>query len=297
VGLIISVQQTASRLSVNDSSKNAASIDLSPVKPNGQPKAERNFLRHVHLPFDKDIIRKPPLLVKDPDKVNSEPEKNLPKDYTFPYLGDAIIDSPNFKPKGGERFTEWVNGDSPFQITPALMQESDRLARQRRTHVRAAMEHAWKSYKQYAFGQDELLPISASSRNNWGGMGVTLVDSLDTLWLMGMKKEFKEATEWVRDHLSFSHVGHVSVFETTIRSLGGLLSAYDWSGESVLLEKALDLGERLARSFDCDSGIPCPFISLSGGPVQGSSNSNAAEIGTLQVLSINFTFLSQCWIA
>jgi mannosyl-oligosaccharide alpha-1,2-mannosidase len=163
------------------------------------------------------------------------------------------------------------------------MQDSDKLARLRRTHVRAAMEHAWISYKKYAFGQDELLPISASSRNNWGGMGVTLVDSLDTLWLMGMKTEFKEATEWVRDHLSFSHVGQVSVFETTIRSLGGLLSAYDWSGESILLEKALDLGERLARSFDCDSGIPCPFISLSGGSVQGGSNSNAAEIGTLQV--------------
>jgi mannosyl-oligosaccharide alpha-1,2-mannosidase len=235
----------------------------------------------VHLPFDKNaFMRKPPILV---DQEHAKVKPPAIKDYTFPYLGDATVDVQSFTPKGGNRFNEWVHGDTPYEITEALMQHSDELARLRRTHIKSAMEHAWNGYKKYAFGQDELLPISASSRNNWGGMGVTLVDSLDTLWLMGMKDEFKEATEWVRGHLSFAHVGHVSVFETTIRSLGGLLSAYDWSGESVLLEKALDLGNRLAQSFSCDSGIPCPFISLSGEAAGGSSSSNVAEIGTLQV--------------
>jgi mannosyl-oligosaccharide alpha-1,2-mannosidase len=66
-------------------------------------------------------------------------------------------------------------------------------------------------------------------------MGVTLVDSLDTLWLMGMKEEFSRAREWVAKSLTFDHAGTVSTFETTIRELGGLLSAYDLSGDKVFL--------------------------------------------------------------
>ena len=79
------------------------------------------------------------------------------------------------------------------------------------------MKHVWAGYKKYAFGFDELKPLSKVGHNPWGGMGTTLVDSLDTLWLMGMKEEFWEGRDWVRDHLSHDHVGSVSFFETTIR--------------------------------------------------------------------------------
>jgi hypothetical protein len=108
----------------------------------------------------------------------------------------------------------------------------------------------WGGYVKYAFGEDEVLPQSGRGNQNWGGQGITLVDSLDTLWLMGMKEEFWAARDWVRDHLSHEHVGSVSVFETTIRDLGGLLAAYDWSGHQVFLTKAQDLGERLLKAFD-----------------------------------------------
>ncbi|CAM9868406.1 unnamed protein product, partial [Discosporangium mesarthrocarpum] len=74
----------------------------------------------------------------------------------------------------------------------------------------------------------QVKPVGRTGSDNWGGMGVTLVDSLDTLWLMGMRKE-----DWVRDHLTFEHAGSVSVFETTIRVLGGLLSAFDLSQDKV----------------------------------------------------------------
>jgi mannosyl-oligosaccharide alpha-1,2-mannosidase len=114
------------------------------------------------------------------------------------------------------------------------------------------MRHAWAGYRAHAWGRDELKPISAHGQDNWGGMGVTLVDSLDTLWIMGMKDEFNEAKEWVRyrcvctsnnmrclmlnklsshqvkTSLSFSRAGSVSVFETTIRELGGLLAGLHW---------------------------------------------------------------------
>jgi hypothetical protein len=73
---------------------------------------------------------------------------------------------------------------------------------------------------------------------------------------MGMKTEFNEAVEWIKKSLSFNRVGVVSVFETTIRELGGLLSAYDLSGEKILLDKAEDLGSRLIHAFDGGIGLP-----------------------------------------
>ena len=51
--------------------------------------------------------------------------------------------------------------------------------------IRAEFAHSWKGYRAHAFGHDELEPVSATHRDNWGGVAMTLVDSLDTLWLMG----------------------------------------------------------------------------------------------------------------
>lgn len=180
------------------------------------------------------------------------------------------------------------------EVTPEMKAESDALARTRRVQVKGAMQRVWKAYKEHAWGRDELKPQSLQGHDNWGGIGCTLVDSLDTLWLMGMKDEFWEARDWVRDKLSFSHTGTVSVFETTIRELGGLLSAYDLSGDEAFLNKARDLGDRLLAAFDTPSGIPNGQVNL-----QSKNSHNAgwtggsailAELGTMQV---EFRYLSQ----
>lgn len=122
-------------------------------------------------------------------------------------------------------------------------------------------------------------------------VGVTLVDSLDTLWLMGLKTEFAEAREWVASKLSFDHAGSVSVFETTIRELGGLLSAFDLSGDAIFLEKAKQLGDRLAKAFDTGSGIACSSVDISnaGGGCRQGGTAVLSEMGTLQV---EFRYLS-----
>mmetsp|Transcript_12847 Transcript_12847/g.30040 ORF Transcript_12847/g.30040 Transcript_12847/m.30040 type:complete len:614 (-) Transcript_12847:356-2197(-) len=184
----------------------------------------------------------------------------------FPHylpLVETDHDFSSWTPPGGNRFAEYKFGDSPYSYSP---HESDELARSRRYHVKKAMEHAWSNYEKYAFGKDELHPKSRRSNNRWGGMGTTLVDSLDTLWLMGMKDEFYRARDWCRDALNFNINQDVSVFETTIRSLGGLLSAYDWSGDEAFLDKAKDLGARLFKSFDSTkSGIPASEVNLMNG--------------------------------
>jgi mannosyl-oligosaccharide alpha-1,2-mannosidase len=131
---------------------------------------------------------------------------------------------------------------------------SDRKRRQeRQTAVLRAFEHAWKGYKDYAWLKDEVTPITAGSSNAFGGWGATLVDSLDTLWIMGLKKEFESALDAL-DRIDFTTTEDkdINVFETTIRYLGGLLGAYDLSGGKypILLRKATDVGEFLYTAFD-----------------------------------------------
>jgi mannosyl-oligosaccharide alpha-1,2-mannosidase len=112
---------------------------------------------------------------------------------------------------------------------------------------------------------------------------------------MGLKVEFYKARDWVRDHLNHNVAATVSVFETTIRSLGGLLSAYDWSKDTVFLEKAQDLGQRLFQAFhQADSGIPYGQVNLQTGRTNNvgwtGGNSILAEAGTIQ---LEFRYLAK----
>ena len=56
-------------------------------------------------------------------------------------------------------------------------------------------------------GEDELQPLSRRGKNSFGGLGATIVDSLDTLWMLGLKEEFGRARDWVADELSFNKCG------------------------------------------------------------------------------------------
>jgi len=172
-----------------------------------------------------------------------------------------------------------------------MREKSNRVARSRRFHVKQAMIHAWNDgYKKYAWGMDEVKPISKTGENVWGGMATTMLDSLDTLWLMGLEDEFRACRDWIQNNATFLAATtntDVSVFETTIRSLGGLLSAHDLSGDDVFLDKAKELGSRLFPAFDSPSGIPYGIVNLeSGEPADlGWTGGNAvlAEATTLQV--------------
>lgn len=186
-----------------------------------------------------------------------------------------------------------VDGVGVRPVTEDMREESDKQGRIRRESVKAGMQHAWAGYKKYAWGRDEVKPLSHRGQDNWGGMGVTLVDSLDTLWLMGMKKEFAEAREWVAKSLSFDHAGTVSVFETTIRELGGLLAAFDLSQDQVFLQRARELADKLMPAFNTPSGIPQGMVNFRTGDASGGwSGSNAilSELGSLQ---LEFRYLAQ----
>ncbi|KAF1845467.1 glycoside hydrolase family 47 protein [Cucurbitaria berberidis CBS 394.84] len=170
------------------------------------------------------------------------------------------------------------------------------MRKRRQAAIKATFSRCWGAYKELAWKQDELLPISGSSKTTFGGWGATLVDSLDTLWIMNMKDEFNEAVAAVAEIDFVDGDGELNMFETTIRYLGGLLSAYDLTEckEKRLLQKAMELGDMIYASFDTPNRMPVTrwvAAMAVGGEVQ-----EAAQQGVLAELasfSLEFTRLSQ----
>ena len=149
--------------------------------------------------------------------------------------------------------------------------------------VRRAFLHAWNGYERYAWGHDELLPLSRGHRDWYPTSFVmTPVDAYDTMKLMGLTAEAARAKSLILDSLNFDRDFPVQVFEITIRLLGGLISAYQLDGDARFLALAHDLGTRLLPAFGSPTGMPYRFVNLRTGAVNGPV-SNPAEIGTLML--------------
>ncbi|KAH7012435.1 glycosyl hydrolase family 47-domain-containing protein [Microdochium trichocladiopsis] len=179
--------------------------------------------------------------------------------------------------------------------------EAQKVREARLAKVRAEAVRAWKGYRKYAFGHDELSPVTKKYRDPFCGWAATLVDSLDTLWIMGLKDEFEEAVKAVAEiDFTTTPKTEIPVFETTIRYLGGLLAAYDVSGgktvgtHKVLLDKAVELAEILMGVFDTPNHMPILFYNWRPAAMEkakrASSSVNLAELGSL---SMEFTRLAQ----
>ena len=149
------------------------------------------------------------------------------------------------------------------------------------SRVREELLFAWRAYEKYAWGHDELKPVSKTAKDWYGeSLLMTPVDSLDTLILMGCRPEAEKARTLIVERLSFDKDVFVKNFEITIRLLGGLLSGYQMTGDERLLGLADDLGTRLLPVFDSPTGMPYMYVNLKTGKTKGSL-SNPAEIGTL----------------
>lgn len=140
---------------------------------------------------------------------------------------------------------------------------------------------SWNSYKQFAWGADELKSVTGEPHNWYGeSLGITPIDALDALIIMGFKEEAKRVRNYIADSISWDKDIFVSNFEITIRCLGGLISAYQLSEDERLLEKAEDLGRRLLPAFNSPTGMPYRFVNLRTGATK-DAQSNPAEIGSL----------------
>jgi mannosyl-oligosaccharide alpha-1,2-mannosidase len=149
--------------------------------------------------------------------------------------------------------------------------------------VKAEFRWAWQNYVARAFGKDQIKPVSGGSEDFFvpgHSVGLTIVEALDTLWLMGLDAELQQGVNWVKANLRFNINASFQVFETNIRLVGGLLSGYHVTGDARLLALAKDLADRLLPAFTkSPTGLPYRFVNLRTAAVSGPET-NLAEIGT-----------------
>lgn len=148
--------------------------------------------------------------------------------------------------------------------------------------VKNEMRWAWGQYRERAWGKDDFKPVSGGYKSfplQNRHLGLSLIEAMDTLWVMGLDQEFADALAWVKADADFDVDGEVSVFETEIRLVGGLLSAHHACGDPVLLAKARDLADRLLPAFDTPTGMPYRYVNLKTRAVRDPM-SNPAEVGT-----------------
>ena len=161
--------------------------------------------------------------------------------------------------------------------------------------VRAEFLHTYQSYLRLAFPHDQLLPVSGTGGDFFvegHPVLLTVVESLGTLYLMGLDDELEDAVAKCAEGLDFDVDASVQVFEVIIRMVGGMLSGHLATGERVLLDKARDLTDRLMPAFEkSPTGAPYRFVNLRTGAVSGNENflaevgTNITELGTLSRLT------------
>jgi len=174
-------------------------------------------------------------------------------------------------------------------------EDPDPEIRERRNFVQRMMQDAWDDYVRHAWGNNELKPISQTGQT--GGIfgtariGATIVDSLDTLYIMGMMDEYEHAKDFVVTNLTFSNVdASISIFETNIRFVGGFLAAYALTQDDIYRQRATEIATLLLPAFDTPTGIPYSYFNIKTLEPNPSSNAVLAEFGTLH---LEFTYLSE----
>jgi hypothetical protein len=149
--------------------------------------------------------------------------------------------------------------------------------------VRAEYLHAWRGYTQYAWGRDEVKPVSGTGSDffvDGHSFGLSIIEALDTLYVMELDDELDRCLRWLPSHLDFDVDGKVQMFEAVIRMVAGLTTGYYATGERFLLAGAIDLADRLLPCFTkSPTGAPYRFANLRTGAVS-DPQSNLAEIGS-----------------
>lgn len=235
-------------------------------------------------------IQKPPGRV-EPDITFTPPIHWTKLPEHFPIDEASLISLPTGKPIPIPtiQHASWTEGT-----------ESKEKREGRMLQIKTEMKRAWDAYKTYAFGHDEYAPFNNGFRDPFCGWAATLVDAMDTLWIMGLKKEFDEAYDGLSSiDFTTSTRNEIPVFETTIRYLGGLIAAYDVTGGHqgdypLLLKKAVELAEVLMGVFDTPNRMPLLYYNWKPAYVSQPKRANVragiAEFGTL---SMEFTRLAQ----
>ncbi|KAH8287515.1 hypothetical protein KR054_009266 [Drosophila jambulina] len=170
---------------------------------------------------------------------------------------------------------------------------------ERRAHVKQMMEHAWHNYKLYAWGKNELRPLSQRPHSGsiFGSydLGATIVDGLDTLYIMGLEKEYREGRDWIERKFSLDNISaELSVFETNIRFVGGMLTLYAFTGDPLYKERAQHIADKLLPAFQTPTGIPYALVNTKTGVAKnyGWASGGSSILSEFGTLHLEFAYLS-----
>uniref|UniRef100_A0AAF5Q0R4 alpha-1,2-Mannosidase n=1 Tax=Wuchereria bancrofti TaxID=6293 RepID=A0AAF5Q0R4_WUCBA len=213
--------------------------------------------------------------------------------YYLPSSDDSFFRSGRLFQSDRSRFLAQVRQqrfeleERQFDEEPRKMEdESDAISVERRQFIINMTKFAWENYRKYAWGFNELKPLSRSEHSasvfGNGKLGATIVDALDTLYIMGLKEEYEEGRNWVKNFFDLKvSTADISVFETNIRFIGGLLAAYALTGDKMYVQKATNVANILLPAFETPTGIPHALVN----PVSGRSHNWAWANGGFSILS------------
>ncbi|KAL9892440.1 alpha-Mannosidase class I b [Glossina fuscipes fuscipes] len=238
------------------------------------------------LSLQQSAARQPDIS-KNIENINENNIESNKEDLTLEYDRAEIelaIQDPNLLPgSDGVTIDEFLES---IDVTNLPQKQHFHGARnERQVAVVNAFKHSWYNYQKYAWGHDNLKPISETF-HDWFGLGLTIVDALDTMYIMGLEDEFAEARKWISESLNFNINRDVNLFEVTIRVLGGLLSTYHLSGDKIFLKKSIELTNRLLPSFLTLSGIPYSDVNLAtltAHAPKWEPDSSTSEVTSLQM--------------
>ncbi|KAI8099109.1 glycoside hydrolase [Halteromyces radiatus] len=164
---------------------------------------------------------------------------------------------------------------------------------QKAERIKDAFLFAYHGYEKTAFGHDESRPVSGGSSDSRNGWGASIFDALDTLHIMGLAEEYYRALDHVTS-VKWTHSEDLSkTFETNIRYLGGLLSAYDLNPDKRLLNQAIKLTEEvILPTFDTDNGMPAQYVNVNTGQPAPGNQIILAEFGSLQLELVRLSQLT-----
>lgn len=173
-------------------------------------------------------------------------------------------------------------------------QSSNSAVEQERAQaVKDAFTFAWNGYFSTCRGQDELQPVTntcSNPRNNWGA---SAVDALSTALVMELQPIVTDILDYIPSIDYTTTATEVSLFETTIRYLAGMLSGYDLlngplsnlttntDAVNALLTQSQSLANSLSFAFDTATGIPANNIFFTNRSTDGSTTTGLATAGTL----------------
>ena len=294
----LAIKSTSTSSAGDDANDALPRIATANSRPNREPQLQSESVQNVP-PIGAIVIEHQSPVLNVDDSLPKTPTHGSP----------ALTKAPSHV--GGVQFVEkfpvtalkTFSSDPPaklprlqYDFAPESYEEKE-LRLDRLRAVKESFERSWEAYKKFAWMKDELSPLDGGSASTFGGWAATLVDTLDTLWIMNLKFDFEHAVDAVKviDFTS-AEIEYLNVFETTIRYLGGFLGAYDISDGHypVLLQKAIEVGDLLYCAFDTPNRMPVTRWkwkeALAGAGQIAGENTLVAELGSL---TLDFTRLSQ----